>query len=231
MRLVTKWQKKFSRKLKKIIIKKNLIINKSCIFQTHTEINYLNCAFEGRNRVAVGAKLEEVSLGYGSYIGNNSFILQTQIGRYCSIAPNVRIISGAHPTTNYVSSHPAFFSTRKQCGFSYVNKDLFEEFEYADVNHHALVCIGNDVWIGDSAMIMQGVTIGDGAVIAAGAVVTQNVAPYSIVGGVPAKLIRKRFDEKTIEKLLADKWWNKSEEWIREHSALFTSVDSYFEGK
>ena len=79
------------------------------------------------------------------------------------------------------------------------------------------IVIGNDVWIGYEAVIMSGVTIGDGAIIGARAVVTKNVPPYTIVGGIPAKTIRKRFDENTISKLQEMKWWNWTEEKIKKN--------------
>lgn len=79
------------------------------------------------------------------------------------------------------------------------------------------IIIGNDVWIGYEAVVLAGVTIGDGAVIGTRAVVTKDVPPYTIVGGVPAKPIRKRFTQETIDFLLKIKWWNWSEERIRQH--------------
>ena len=87
--------------------------------------------------------------------------------------------------------------------------------------------IGNDVWIGDDVTILGGVTIGDGAVIALGAVVTQDVASYSIVGGVPAKLIRKRFDENSIEFLNSFKWWDKSDDWLRNNAKEMSNIHDF----
>lgn len=85
--------------------------------------------------------------------------------------------------------------------------------------------IGNDVWIGARAMILSGVKIGDGAVIAAGAVVTKDVEPYTIVGGVPAKPIRKRFTDEQIDALIKLKWWDKDDVWMRDHAAMFRHVE------
>lgn len=93
----------------------------------------------------------------------------------------------------------------------------------SEIRNNEVVIIGNDVWIGANAVILPGVTIGDGAVVAAGAVVAKDVAPYEIVGGVPAKRIRYRFDEDTIEKLLEIKWW----EW--EHSVIEENIESLFD--
>lgn len=89
--------------------------------------------------------------------------------------------------------------------------------------------IGNDVWIGSNALIKSDVTIGDGAVVAAGAVVTENVEPYVIVGGVPAKLIRYRFTTEQIEALLRIKWWDRDDSWFQENRKYFTDVAGFIE--
>ena len=90
-----------------------------------------------------------------------------------------------------------------------------------------MVEVGNDVWIASDVKLLPGIVIHDGAVIAAGAVVTKDVPPYAIVGGVPAKVIRYRFTKEQIESLLDIQWWNKDEKWIREHAGLFDDVDGF----
>ena len=133
---------------------------------------------------------------------------QLIIGKFCSIACGARFLfNSANHSLRSLSTYPFPI--------------FFEEWELdrsqiANAwDHKGDIRIGNDVWIGYEAVIMAGVTIGDGAIIAARAVVTKDVEPYSIVGGVPAKPIRKRFDEATIQALLALRWWD----WPRERIA------------
>jgi acetyltransferase-like isoleucine patch superfamily enzyme len=146
------------------------------------------------------------------YIASKTNISNCKIGKFCSIGPNVKVGLAIHPT-NFLSTFPAFFSTRKQCQITFSDMDYFEE---ATTN-----TIGNDVWIGAYSVILGNVTIGDGAIIAAGSIVTKDVAPYSIVGGVPAKLIKKRFNENKIDELLKLKWWEKDMEWIENNISSF----------
>lgn len=184
--------------------------------------------FEGSNRIGNNTELI-AKMGYGSYIGKNCSFFG-KIGKYCSIANNVNVITGNHPTKDYISTHPAFYSTEKQVGFTYVNKTTFEEHKYADEEKNPVV-IGNDVWIGANVTILEGVTIGDGAIVAAGAVVTKDVPPYAIVGGIPAKVIKYRFDEEKIKKLLELKWWDWPTHKIIEKRESFKNINNFLEGE
>ena len=192
--------------------------------KNHCYIAGKNTFFEGGNVINKGSYFKG-RMGYGTYLGPNCSI-EGEIGRFCSIAANVKTVNGFHPTKNFVSTHPAFFSTHKQAGFSYTDMKLFQEIRYADTQYHA-VTIGNDVWIGESVIILAGVHIGDGAVIAAGAVVSKDVTPYAIVGGVPATLIRMRFEEEVVNRLLKIKWWDKPLSWIEKNCNLYSDVEVF----
>jgi hypothetical protein len=133
---------------------------------------------------------------------------------------------GDHPSRDFVSTHPAFFSNRGQAGFTFVDSSRYPEFRYADEEQRFYVDIGHDVWIGDGALLMSGITLGTGAIIAAGAVVTKPVKPYCIVGGNPAREIRMRFAPHDVEWLLALAWWDRDEVWLRRHAACFESPDA-----
>lgn len=132
------------------------------------------------------------------------------IGKFCSIACGAKFIfNSANHTLSSLSTYPFPI--------------FFEEWELDVKNitnawdNKGDIVIGNDVWIGYEAVIMAGVTIGDGAIIGTGAVVTKDIPPYTIVGGIPAKPIRKRFKQETIDILLKIKWWNWSDEKIYKH--------------
>ncbi|SHM19509.1 CatB-related O-acetyltransferase [Flavobacterium saccharophilum] len=180
--------------------------------------------FEGMNKLYPECSFNG-DLGYGSYIGPKSN-LNAKIGRFTSIAPNVNINGGIHPYSYpYVSTSPVFVSLRKQNGCTFTKVQRFDEFRFADKEKRFAVIIGSDCWIGENVFIVGGTTIGDGAVILAGAVVTKDVPAFAIYGGVPAKLIRYRYDEDTIKFLLDFKWWNKDESWFKSNIELMSNIE------
>jgi len=142
----------------------------------------------------------ESVLGDYTYTAGDVSIIYSDIGRFCSIASHVRVNPGNHPMWRPTQHHMTY--RRKQYGFGEDDEEFFQWRR----DHRCT--IGHDVWIGHGATIMAGVSIGTGAVIGAGAVVTKDVEPYTIVGGVPAKLIRNRFPDDVREKMLKIEWWN-----------------------
>lgn len=157
-------------------------------------------------------KVVNSELGDYSYVGRSTNIVYAKIGNFCSISDNCAIGMGTHTLSN-LSTSSIFTAARNGTRRRWVEKTIAEEYK--------TVIIGNDVWIGQRAMVMGGVTIGDGAVVGAGAIVTKDVPPYAIVGGIPAKVIKYRFDEPTIKTLLNSQWWNKSEEELKSIIGLF----------
>jgi len=185
-----------------------------------------NTIFEGKNVLKVNAQLYDSYIGLGSYISGNSKLNKACIGRFCSIGQNVVNAFGIHPT-DWISTHPAFYSTQKQAGFTFSRTQLFDEHKFVDLDRKYLVKIGNDVWIGNDVKILDGIKIGDGAIIATGSIVTKDVKPYSIVGGIPARLIRYRFCMEDIEYLLNFKWWNKDINWLKDNSKYFNNIELF----
>lgn len=186
-------------------------------FASGTELSLSN-RYEGYNKIGKNS-LFFGSIGKGSYIGSDCRI-RGDIGRFCCIASGVITANGRHPTSDFASIHPAFYSPDlSRCGLSYCKEQRFKE-------DGARICIGNDVWIGTGAILLDGVQVGDGAIIAAGAVVTKDVEPYSIVGGIPAREIRKRFSSEICAELEKLQWWDRSDEWLRAHVMEFSSACS-----
>lgn len=146
----------------------------------------------------------KVSIGKYSFLNGEAYLEHVDIGSYCSIGRDLRIISGDHEMTGF-STFP-FWAFNKQTPFSIYHSVGKTEEELVTQSKHTY--IGNDVWIGSFVSILGGVHIGTGAVIGAGSVVTKDVPPYAIVAGCPAKIIRYRFEEEKIKRLLDSEWWN-----------------------
>ncbi|WP_378952005.1 CatB-related O-acetyltransferase [Pelosinus sp. sgz500959] len=153
-------------------------------------VSYIDKGFQAEAPIEILYKVlieSHVFMGKYTYMVSGRIYQNTKIGRYCSVGTNVNIGLPEHPT-NYLSTHPFQYSK------DYINKETV---------------IGNDVWLGNNACIKSGITVGTGAIVGAGSIVTKDVPPYAIVAGVPAKIIRYRFDEKTIQELLMSSWWDK----------------------
>lgn len=169
------------------------------------------CKIDRTSVICSRSELTKVNIGKYTYIGNNCFIVRTNIGNYCSIADRVCIGGAEHPITR-VSTSPVFHDG---------NNVLHKHFAQFPRIETPITTIENDVWIGIGTLIKAGVTIHNGAVIGMGSVVTHDVPAYEIWAGNPAHKIRKRFDSETIDELLKSEWWNKSDKEIMELAKRF----------
>lgn len=174
-------------------------------------------SFSNKIYLAFGARLVGTKVGDYTRIRQFTSIHYAKIGRYSSISRNVRIGLGNHPT-NLISTNSIFYSHQEnEIRGDWVRPTQFEQYKKIE--------IGNDVWIGEFVTIIGGTKIGDGAIVAARAVVTKDVPPYAIVAGVPAKIVKYRFNEDVIEQLLRIKWWDLHENEIEKRLQAFTIFD------
>ena len=159
--------------------------------------------------IGARTKFTESTLGDYSYVVNDGDVIYTTIGKFCSIAAMVRINPGNHPMHRATQAH---FTYRSSAYFEGETDDT----EFFNWRRSTPVTIGHDVWIGHGAVILAGRSVGTGAVIAAGAVVTKDVAPYTIVAGVGAKMVKRRFPEKLADALQELAWWDWDHERLRQ---------------
>jgi acetyltransferase-like isoleucine patch superfamily enzyme len=178
--------------------------------------NITNCKFGRNNTIFDFVVLSNSQIGDFTYISNSSNICNTVIGKFCSIGSNVKCGLPSHPSSVFVSTHPIFYSTLKQSQITFADKSYFVE--------EGKIVVGNDVWIGSNVIIMSGLTIGDGAIIASGSIVTKDIPAYSIYGGVPAKIIRYRFEKDEIDFLLNLKWWDFEIDFLRKNFDKFHNI-------
>ncbi len=162
--------------------------------------------------------IQDSEIGSFTSISTNSRISLTTIGKYCSIGPNFISGWGIHPTDG-ISTSPIFYSMSHATGKVFSKKNKIIE--------RKRIKIGNDVWIGSNCIVLDGITIGNGCVIAAGAVVTKDVPDYAIVGGVPAKIIKYRFDDETIHELQKIQWWDFEDNDIQHVEEYFFNVQGF----
>jgi phosphonate metabolism protein (transferase hexapeptide repeat family) len=180
----------------------------------HETARVVNSTLGRYTEVADRCRLDEAELGDYSYIMQDGAVWCATIGKFANIAASVRINATNHPTWRPTLHH-----------FTYRAADYFDGAEndqdFFTWRRENRVTIGHDVWIGHGSTVLPGVTVGDGAVIGAGAVVAKDVARYTIVGGVPAKLIRERFPKPVAERMQALAWWD----W--DHDRLFAALEDF----
>lgn len=170
-------------------------------------------SFTSRTILLRGSRLRKSKVGRYTMIGVNVSLSNTTIGNFSVVARDTVIGVGAHPT-NYLTPHSIFY---KKGNWGW-HDDWVAPIKFSSDRP---IAIGNDVWIGRRCIIMDGVTIGDGAIVAAGAVVTKDVPPFAVVGGVPAKVIKYRFSDEMCKRLQDIQWWNLSDDKITDVIDLF----------
>lgn len=170
--------------------------------------------------IGPNCSISESTFGDYSYAAGDVQIIYSEVGKFCSIASHVRINPGNHPMSRVTQHHMTY--RRVQYGFGESNDEAFFDWRRADK-----CVIGHDVWIGHGALIMPGVTVGTGAVVGAGAVVTHDVEPYTIVAGVPARPLRRRFPEDAAAKLLAIAWWDWPRDVLEQRFEALYDLDAF----
>lgn len=181
--------------------------------------SFNKCHLDKTANVDAGCVLAKTTMGRYSYAGADTHITDTVIGNFCSIGSNCAIGGGIHPI-DAVSTSPVFLKGKNF---------LRTNFGQMPYEPSKTVEIGNDVWIGQGVYIKSGVKIGTGCIIGSHAVVTSDIEPYTIVAGVPAKILRKRFDSATIEKLMKMEWWNWDDGALKKYGPYFSTPEALFE--
>ena len=171
-----------------------------------------NVQLKGYNKVGKNCSLSNSIVDKFTYVADLAKVNNLKIGKFCSIGPNIQTGYGTHPVDR-ISTSPYFYSSKAYNNIFDTENIFFQEY--------STTIIGNDVWIGANVFLLDGVTIGNGAILAAGCVVTRDVPPYAIFGGIPAKIIRYRFQQEIIKVLEEMKWWEKDIEWIKLNLSLF----------
>ncbi|MFE5318868.1 DapH/DapD/GlmU-related protein [Paenibacillus sp. NPDC056579] len=165
-------------------------------------------------------KIIESRIGDYTYTMDDVTINYSEVGKFTSIASHVCINPVDHPMNRVTQHH----MTYRRAGFGFAETDDDDIFNWRRGNH---VTIGHDVWIGHGAIVMKGVTIGTGAVVGSGAVVTKDVEPYTIVVGVPARPIKKRFSQDVIDTLLQIAWWDWPRDLLEARFHEFNDMEAF----
>lgn len=205
----------FKRLIKKILFTQN---NPTCVIGSSVIIT--DCDFGKYVKVFNDTQLFNSKIDDYSYIQYGGKINNCDIGKFCSIAAFVSIAPGIHDM-NKVTTHPSLIQKSTPLPLVFATKN--------NIISNKRVVIENDVWIGERVVILDGIKIGNGSVIASGAVVTKDVEPYSVVGGVPAKHIKYRFDSETNEIFQKSEWWDFPEEWFVKNTELMLNVNNFIE--
>jgi acetyltransferase-like isoleucine patch superfamily enzyme len=172
----------------------------------------------GQVKIFAPYNIRHCKIGKGTYVARNSFMSHVEIGKYCSIGPNLICGWGDHPLEGITTS-PVFYSTQNQAGFYYASENKVEE--------RKTIKIGNDVLIGMNVSILDGVHIGNGAVIGAGAVVSKDIPPYAIAYGSPIKIARFRFSDEQIKRMEEIRWWDFDDEKIKDVERYFFDIEAF----
>ncbi len=178
-----------------------------------------NSRIHPTSTIESGTQMVASTMDRHSFCGYDCTLLNCEIGGFCSIADDVYIGGSGHPI-HFVSTSPVFLSHTDSV------KTKFARHEYSNLPR---TIIGHDVWIGHGAKIKAGVTVGHGAIVGMGSIVTKDVPPYAIVAGNPARLIRLRFDEKTVASLMVSKWWDRDDRELKKIGQNFHDPSRFLE--
>ena len=200
---------------------------RNLISRIKNRFNKLNYSIDNLSSIDVYSKIFSnvqiinSSIGKYSYVQSNSILFNSEIGNYCSIANDVKIGLAEHPI-HFVSTSPVFYDPSQPLPKFMADEKVYESCIVKTE-------IQSDVWIGAGVLIKSGVIVGTGSIIGAGAVVTKDVEPYAIVVGNPARVLKKRFTEDKVARLLKSEWWNLDEAYLKQVWKKFSSLEHFLD--